>query len=787
MNIFAISICLLIKSVILYALATSQHQLGGVLTGIDSQDIENIRSVFYLSWIEERSQPKMLFQNEIILDQVSAQDDSPYSEVRLPFPISIFGSDRYYLYASSNGALHLSPRQACSCHCFMSSFCNFNTSYSGVLAGFLTDLDPSNAQSGNKVASMTVGFNNSDISFTWENFPFFVKEKPSTGMFDYNSFRILLKFDGTIVISWDQIHPNSSYMYAPAMTGLRLPSTTTGLISRVKLNPSQVENGRKKWATTTPGIYPALRSQMKSGNSFFLCPVSSLVTVNTSNLRIGSHDVLKVSPLSSSCSSRINIFALLSEGSLNTPVSELVPCILNGKIYECPILSMNKFAQDSGAGIYNVTFVWTNGNAINTNSYNLLPWNVSITVYKSTESAVTKCDQNLAIPEACDKDCSLFYGNITCLGLLCPQNGVYYDVNALCASTGLPTQLLCNGNLLWDGESCCDYQDQDCTGVCHGTAQIGKTKNNDTICCAPPFVLDCQGICNGPAVLDGCGSCNGPEPYGSQCGYAVILNVKGNSNPVQSAKRISGEIDLEHSQHPYIKRDIVLFNPNNTDAFVQIGVIANMMNPSVNPNKFAPDVNMTFLNGSTLSNFIHIQSNKSVTVSVRVSFDSLFDGTKGFASKQLEFLIQRPSVSLLQMGRLTLNLDIYFSKCNVAGSRKLCTNLPGCVFCLAQTGILVYDDQGQSQRRHLYPDILPIRSSVLNVVDVDNGACIETGARSPNEACAALLLYGSGQDFPGSHWQAIVVASVLAAIILLVYVCNFFRRSRGQRILIRHT
>ena len=60
-------------------------------------------------------------------------------------------------------------------------------------------------------------------------------------------------------------------------------------------------------------------------------------------------------------------------------------------------------------------------------------------------------------------------------------------------------------------------------------------------------------------------------------------------------------------------------------------------------------------------------------------------------------------------------------------------------------------------------------------------------ARSPNEACAALLLYGSGQDFPGSHWQAIVVASVLATIILLVYVCNFFRRSRGQRILIRHT
>ena len=140
------------------------------------------QQVFYISWTET-SVPKIVksldYGNKINLTEVAKSDDSPLVPVDIPFSVPIFGIETKRLYVNSNGALHLSPKYPCACSCYLDLRCNFNDSYSGLIAGYLTDLDPSDSLpiKGKTfpLGSVTSDYDTNNYVVTWTNIPYFDK------------------------------------------------------------------------------------------------------------------------------------------------------------------------------------------------------------------------------------------------------------------------------------------------------------------------------------------------------------------------------------------------------------------------------------------------------------------------------------------------------------------------------------------------------------------------------------------------------------------------------------
>jgi len=726
------------------------------------------QGVYYLSWTEIGVPPIVSWGNEKVLTDVSTKDDSPYVEVPLPFArgIPILGVERYRVYASSNGALHLGRKQACDCQCFMSPDCNFNSSYTGVIAGFLADLDPSVAQkAGTANATMTVENNADAILFTWKNFPFF-SNKQRDPITEYNSFRIFLNMTGSIVIAWDDIYPETpspGYL----ITGLRLPGNEDGTVSRVALSPEQLMLGLRPWKTTVPGIYPKtsaypiVTSQFKSGNSFYTCPVSELVTVQAHGLKIGSNQPIKVAPVSVTCVDRVKVFASLSGATSTwlTDSTDVVECLYSDTIFYCDILALSIVDKDDASGRYNVTFGWKPLSSSSTSLELLLPWVVSVTIYKSTdELASDTCSENLKVPSGCAQTCPLFDRNTTCLGLKCPQNGFYYDANPLCkVSSSLTAQDLCSKDLVSDGNRCCFVASMDCNGDCYGPATNAPTKFRQTVCClnVPGMQVDCLGVCNGDAKLDACGACNGNAPKGSQCGSVFIVSETG-SRLTKSLKALPVTLDLKIPNY-HIRRNITLFNPNSTAAVVTVSVAENI-DTEANTQLGSPDVFLTFFNGSVMPAKVYIPPNTSWDVTIHLNLDALVDGSKSYAAKHLVFLIERADT--VAVGRVTLSLDVSFIHCSVLRSRERCTNFPGCTFCFYPSGIAVFTD-ALTRRRLFFTDPIPEYSKQFNEVSLDNGVCADAGSRTANEACRSVSTYGAGEVATASNVYAIVAGAIL--------------------------
>ena len=205
--------------------------------------------------------PLPSLSKRISLAIVSDADDSPFQLVTLPFPFNFFGRMIYNVFASPNGALHQSIAQPCQCNCFMEittavASCNYNTSYAGLIAGFLTDLDPSNSLSANVTYYKGVGY----LSVIYSSIPMF---DPALA---HQSFRINLYNDSRVTIIYDNIFSNATKRdgtYPPLLTGLRPP--TTARHWNITMDQQQV--GLTQWKTSYPGVYP-MYNNVKSGMQF---------------------------------------------------------------------------------------------------------------------------------------------------------------------------------------------------------------------------------------------------------------------------------------------------------------------------------------------------------------------------------------------------------------------------------------------------------------------------------------------------------------------------------------
>ena len=68
---------------------------------------------------------------------------------------------------------------------------------------------------------------------------------------------------------------------------------------------------------------------------------------------------------------------------------------------------------------------------------------------------------------------------------------------------GCTDESACNFNeLSYEDDGNCSYE-QDCKGVCGGTAKVDCNGE-----CDGDAILDCSGICNGNATIDSCGTCD---------------------------------------------------------------------------------------------------------------------------------------------------------------------------------------------------------------------------------------------------------------------------------------
>ena len=219
--------------------------------------------ISYISFSSPILTPLPSFSKRISLAIVSDADDSPFQLVALPFPFNFFGRMIYNVFASPNGALHQSIAQPCQCNCFMeittTSSCDYNTSYGGLIAGFLTDLNPSLSLTANVTYYKGVGY----LSVIYSSIPMF---DPKSAHFLSQSFRINLYNDSRVTIMYDNVFPNATKRggtYPPLITGIRPP--TTARHWNITLDQQQV--GLAQWKTTYPGIYP-MYNNVKSGMQF---------------------------------------------------------------------------------------------------------------------------------------------------------------------------------------------------------------------------------------------------------------------------------------------------------------------------------------------------------------------------------------------------------------------------------------------------------------------------------------------------------------------------------------
>lgn len=240
-------------------------------------------------------------------------DDSPFSRVKLPWAFNFFGNKIYNIFVNPNGAIHQTQDQPCACACFgQDKSCDFNSSYHGLIAGFLADLDPSHTSTPN----ITSYVKDDMVSIIFSLVPFF-------GSIDTVSFRISLFNDSRVEIAYDEIIP--SQKHSSWITGFRSPLYSSNTI----LSDSQLLTGKTDWYSTgnSQGVYPK-KTNVQTGSSFTTCPMSLVWGIKPGKIQVSTNFIVELRPLFYSCSTLIDIALYVFPGaSLSANSFDLARCV----------------------------------------------------------------------------------------------------------------------------------------------------------------------------------------------------------------------------------------------------------------------------------------------------------------------------------------------------------------------------------------------------------------------------------------------------------------------------
>ena len=444
------------------------------------------------------------------LNQVAKSDDSPYEQIDLPWNFNYFGSNIYRIFVNPNGALHMINATQPKCDCFND---NFNTSYYGVIAGYLVDLNPSSSKTANITYSV---IDKSQITVSFINVPLF-GEPNITQSFDINLFQ-----DGRITIKYIKITKQN---LIPWISGVRIPYHNPSMVFFSNDINLANKGGSMLWKTKVTGIYPA-KIDVSNNNQLTTCPISTLWCANPKHLNISTGQLnLMVTfvPLSISCLDTIqwavylepnnNKFTELNDGTSIIPMNTdfIQTCLTNqtDMSLQCDILPLIRrnpnFIINNRI---NITFAWYPiVNPMSSYYYQLSPfipielslYNHSLTFYERISSTScsssssssgsissnhyslssafiaeqNNCALNLIsnfkgsvkrVRGTCGSTpCDICEHKVTCLHTTCDAN-TYSNLYTLPASFNCPNN--CLSTTVYDHRKniCCNISETDCNG-----------------------------------------------------------------------------------------------------------------------------------------------------------------------------------------------------------------------------------------------------------------------------------------------------------------------------------
>jgi hypothetical protein len=647
-------------------------------------------------------------------------DDTPLGRIALPWGFDFFGERLHNVYVGPNGMIQSSPELPCGAF-FGGGGCNFNTSYYGAIAGFLTDLDPSNTTAFNNISYVE---ETNRVTVTWKNIPLF---------FYYgrlNTFYISLYRDGKVELVWVDINPiefNEVY-YFQYVSGLRIQKD-----SNLAVFTSAQDVGRNSFQTTVDGVYP-LKSDVVNNAQFNACPISTMWCASPYYLDMSdtaAEAIVTLTPLSLSCQDEITYSLYVESGSVN----DFVDCSYSTgqDRLECDLYDSVTLRALS-EGVVTAKLTWKSSQTgSDVTTFTFLPEVEDIDLYLYDTTLPTganagTCSLNDpdAVPICASRPCDLCNQNYTCLGLVCDNSSApvlykYETCNGTCAT-----------NLYFDdSDQCCDVSAVDCNGVCNGASEVGRLNNVDgaLICCTAPNKVDCLGVCAGSAQVDACGVCNGGDTTGESCNTGVDIVPEGG---------IANSVFASVSALPDAPSVVQTFMniTNSNDTLVTVRLTEQQPFPSRGPDLEIPEETFT------------IDGNTTKTITFNVSFVGLLSGSQsGWETKEIVVQVTRPAISDTVL-QYDISVFPEVTNCSAVSSRGTCIALPACLFCTQYPSIRVLQEvegieehateEGntykimstnsesfiEKYRRMLYTDIIPDQLGV-RLKNTRNGYCID--------------------------------------------------------------
>lgn len=650
--------------------------------------------VTYISFSMPNTRP--LPTKRVALSLASKADDSPFQRIQLPWAFNFFGMNIYNVFASPNGALHYTSEQPCVCNCFAEQTpdggtCDFNQSYKGVIAGFLTDLDPSSAS---KHGNMTYYKGSEMVSVVYSDIPLFdTTLKPF-------SFRISLYNDSRVEITYDSVFTNQTFrgaLYPQLISGLR---PMAGAYWNVTAEQRQM--GLTQWYTSLSGVYPYY-NDVKSGNQFTACPFSQLwaaqpryidISIKTkANLRV------TLIPLLMSCGALIDVVLYINEFDPNSP--DFASCrYINSQgsntgaqqSLQCDLSTLPVDQLKTGETM--VRIAWrarVSGSNSNYGYKRLDVKPIPVTFYSSNPAdgipGASTCALNLLPPTTCTTPDKLCSGDYSCLRRPCTTNqqtssqqaSTLFQYPTCAAARGKVLNASCSTDLAYNANltKCCSVDQQDCGGVCFGTSKLavwtpsGFPKvlptHRTLVCCPPTSSVDCAGNCiaKGKPGLerDACGRCGGNDKKGLGCSTGVTVTTGWGYN------KLYYFIDYSSPSSLWAISPINISNANTTSIMINFSLSGNIYS--------GPDVSLNI----PLAVNIVIPPRSSLLVPVNFSMQRVFRGSQqSWSVKTLIISYWRPS-----LGTLSFNYPVESfpqgSNCSAIQSAMACVRAPACILC----------------------------------------------------------------------------------------------------------
>jgi hypothetical protein len=639
-----------------------------IRTSSTTYQSSNFSKIIYLSFERNITSERVPVKAEKPLDATHA-DDTPYSLVKLKFAFNFFGNNIYNIFVNPNGALHQSKVPSTVQGPFPTAL---NTTYHGIIAGYLADLNPAIAL---KTANITSFVNDSMVSIRYQAVPIFEKKNELTV-----SFRISLFKDSRIVIDYDNIVSFPNWI-----SGIRVPLYNN--FSDVSREQKKV--GRTEWNTVVSGVYPNI-SNAKTGHQFIACPMSKVWGARL-NLAPATKTVLTLSPFLSSCHQYLDIAIALKEKGVAQ--QQFASCTFQTGVLNPPLSCDLSKVVITGAAVGNIFWKVKGPSAP---AYKPMAVQEIPLDFSTPPSAVDRYSMSSDLALGCTAE-SLYLRDYSCLKLPCDTVGnktipVLYK-NPICFGK-TPDHFLdkCATNLAYDmvGSHCCTIAEMDCAGLCYGKTQVGLTlKTNGTMECCVQKVVDCLGYCGGTAIRDACGTCQGKNFKGTGCNTSVVLNT------TTGPEKLFAKIDYSDPHKLWSIKHINITNKNSAS------VIFNISN-SLNNAALGPHIGL-----STIPYFI-LGPKEAKTIVVNISSIALYNAHQtDWEVKTLQFFYWvNPKNTTADRKYFKVQILTGAGNCDAISNVGSCMRVPACILCASYPTLRVLREvtetaEGEEQEEEL--------------------------------------------------------------------------------------